>query len=716
MLGKIVGYAGTMDISFMSKTFRLHRNTWLISALTILIVVVMLWLPFGLKRSDPQVGWTMLYLVREREWSLNSGRIMAALSWWGAGLMTPNSFVGLQLIMIFFFWAKAFIVYLILRFLRVMDAAQALLIAILFMVYPADRGLFTTQALGYHSGVFFYLLSVLFLVLSCKYSNRLYLLPMAIAHVVACFTSEAGSILTFFTPLLLLLIPGCPQKRKISILVIWYLILFSSLINYSLYWIADDSYQSMRFEGGLSEGPAAFVLDVIVGNLKAIGYAFVISWWDTIENLLTSNRYLPYAIIITLVTVGGIWWLKRGSGDDGNTILDKRKTVYGLIAGAFIFMAGFFPFSVTDLRYANFRVYYYSALGAALFWGIILNVLDRNLLRRNPNILLVINAVLILGIAVRALDQHASFYNVALKQQHILASIMGQAPYVKTNTIVVLMEKKATARVFPNEHIFSVALKWAYSNKDINGRICYQGSADCRFVENGLDYHSSAPNFAYMDKTYPYENLLVFQVMDDGSADLLYDISSLFSSASTYKPYDRIASYFPFPELPQKAFYGSVGPNPQYLSPKYWRGINLTFYDRKVCDISGDKQCSLHLQGDQFATASFHQEIITGGSAGQTVTISFLIKAERSGDDASWPQTTLNLVNTDDTTTIFRQTLNKLTEDWQYTEWKVEAAKPYKSIIVSFESGYGSWSIWIDSIKIFVDNQLLPLSNSSFED
>jgi hypothetical protein len=125
--------------------------------------------------------------------------------------------------------------------------------------------------------------------------------------------------------------------------------------------------------------------------------------------------------------------------------------------------------------------------------------------------------------------------------------------------------------------------------------------------------------------------------------------------------------------------------------------------------------CSLHLQGHESAPASFRQEIEINGQAGQTITLSFWVKVEQIGDDVSWPQATLTFVNQDGTTTQVNQPLTDSLGDWRNFEWKVEAAKPFRSIQVSLESGFGSWSVWIDLFKIFVDNTLLPVSNSSFE-
>ncbi len=146
--------------------------------------------------------------------------------------------VSVNLLTILFFWAKAFSVYLILKLLRVTNQANALFIGILFMIYPADTALLALRTFGHKFGSCFFLLSVLFLILSCKSSNKLYLIPMVIAHVLSSFMSEAGSILAFFAPLLILLFPKCTRSTKIAILTIWYIILLSSLINYSFYWIA----------------------------------------------------------------------------------------------------------------------------------------------------------------------------------------------------------------------------------------------------------------------------------------------------------------------------------------------------------------------------------------------------------------------------------------------------------------------------------------------
>jgi hypothetical protein len=408
----------------------LHKpeNSWLISAVTILLVVVLLWLPFGLKTSPTQEGWNMLRLAKAGSWYGMQGRVMVPLPWFMANWMTPDSFVGVHLLTIFFFWSKAFIVYLILRLLRVIDHAHALFIGILFMIYPADAGLMLMRVFGYHSTIFFFLLSVLFMVLSCKYSSKLFLIPMVIAHVISSFTVEAGSVLAFFAPLLIMLIPECRKNRKTIILIIWYLILISSLINYAFYWTNGDGYQNMRFERGFSGNIITFLMDVILGNVKAMWFAFIISWQNAFKSLLASSRYLPYAIAITFMVVVGIWWLNRVHRDDEDTIFSKTKTIYGLMAGVAIFFMGFFPYSVTDIRDETFRVFLYASLGSAFFWGVCLNFSSCFLRKFKSHYYLLLYSVFIFLSAVNALNLHDLYYSASLRKQRIVSSIIEQSP------------------------------------------------------------------------------------------------------------------------------------------------------------------------------------------------------------------------------------------------------------------------------------------------
>lgn len=658
----------------------------------------------------------MLRMVSAGDWLLEFGRVMVPLPWMIAHYISPESFIGVQLLMILFFWAKAFSVYLILTLLRVTNKSNALFIGILFMIYPADTGLLALRAFSHHSGVFFFLLSLLFLVLSCKFSSKLYLIPLVITHFVSSFTSEAGSILAFFAPLMILLFPRCPRSKKVAILAMWYFVLIFSLVNYAYYWIAGGEYQSSRFERGLSGSVASFLVDVLLGNLKAIWFSFIVSWGNAIESLLAAWRYLPYAIAMTLVAAGGIWWHNFVSDDEEDVIFKARNVyVYGFLAGVLIFLMGFFPFSITDIRDETWRVFYYSALGPAFFWGSVIYLSNRIIGKRWPYFSPLVTTAFVFLISVHALDQHSSFYNASLKQQRIIESVIEEAPYLKPDTVIVLMEDRAAVRAFPNERVLSAALIWAYSNENITARVCFINSGNCQFEKIGLRYFSANPTLNYLNKVYPYEKLLIFRETDDGRAELVSNLDSSGVSVSNYNPYNRIVAYLPFPEFPKKAFYAGVGPDPKRLSPENWTGVGLTLNDRMVCDIAEDQHCSLHLQGSLSAPSIFSQSIELNGRAGQALKLGFWARAELIVIDSSWPQVELTLVNEDGTVSQQSLYLKGLTADWCAYEMEIDAAKPFRSIVLNLESGNGSWSIWMDALQLSVDDIPLQILNPSFE-
>ncbi|MFN8451165.1 MAG: hypothetical protein U0521_21940 [Anaerolineae bacterium] len=156
-----------------------HRLTrWLLPILASIGLVVILWLPFGLKVSGIMEEWLVVHDLEhggasERnedfDWFITTGvhrlRPLVGLTFVAAYSLTPDSFVGYNLVAMALFVGKSVVLYLILRKLTRDNTTYALLVALLFIIYPADGGLFAFRSINVHLAVLWFLLSVyLFLI------------------------------------------------------------------------------------------------------------------------------------------------------------------------------------------------------------------------------------------------------------------------------------------------------------------------------------------------------------------------------------------------------------------------------------------------------------------------------------------------------------------------------------------------------------------------
>ncbi len=342
-----------------------------IAALGLLSVVLLLWAPFGLKTTDVVEGWGNLYLAEHSDTTLRMGgsRPLLYMPWELASSISRDSFLGARIVFAAFFFGKALVLYHLLRKMRVAAPSLAFLIALLFILYPADQGNFTMRALGRQSGVFFYFLSVLLMALACQKPNPLFIVGMLAAEAASAMTAEQGFLLMLATPLALLLCDDCSKSKKGWIALLWYVILALCIINFVQ---AGRSYQTGLIERGMRSDIFQYLKEIIWSNLLAYRRIFVDGWLKAIGSLKDiQSLYLPYAAAITLVAGGATWWIARATHEQDRQVITSRHFIALVFTGLAIIGLSFFPYSITVARYDNVRVFYYAAAGGALITGII---------------------------------------------------------------------------------------------------------------------------------------------------------------------------------------------------------------------------------------------------------------------------------------------------------------------------------------------------------
>jgi hypothetical protein len=390
-----------------------------------------------------------------------------------------------------------------------------------------------------------------------------------------------------------------------------------------------------------------------------------------------------------------------------------------MLAGLLIFGLGFFPFSITNLRDANLRVYYISGIGGALFWGAVIDMISRLILVRRRVLISLIGSVFIFLAALNALDQHASFVAASRRNQWALATIVEQAPSLYGETVIILYVESNKKGPIPNDNAFNAALRWLYKTENITGLTCYEHLANCRFSELEVEYESHLPGRKIRRGVHPYSTLILFVYSEESGAKFLKDIPSALLGGqvtiSAYKPYRRVAAYTPFPERPQRAFEADLGPNPNRVAPQGWIGDGQTMDDRRVCDIGRKGDCSLHLQGAYTAPAVVRQQVEVRGNAGQDVILHLWYRTETDFAEETAPRAVLTILYADGTTSEHALPLTKIAGGWAAVRIDTQAAQSFEAVLLALEGGREAGGIWFDDIQLMVDAKPVMVHNPSFE-
>jgi|CXWL01.1.fsa_nt_gi hypothetical protein len=659
----------------------------LISGLGFLIVVALLWIPFGFKTTDIADGWINLPKVERTDIIklIGGSRPLVYLPWKLGYLISKDSYLGVGLVLAALFWGRAFVFYWILRNLRLAVPSLAFFMAILFILYPADQGIFLMRALGRHTAVFFYFLALLLLIFSNRRSHPAYLIGMMLAEGISALIAEQGFLLMFVTPLLLLVDKEHPTRKKTYIAISWYAVLSLAIVNFLL---AAKGHQEKILADAVIANNAQYFKEIILSNLFAYRQVFATGWLKAFEKAANiEGQYALFGIAITITAIYISELLTRTSNSEDEPWVEWNSIIV-ILAGLAIVSLTFFPYSLTSFRYVYSRVFYYAAGGGSLVLGIIYSQVIQRFPRWKKNVDFVFWGIIIFIISCNGLAQRASLVKISQRQQEILVDIVEQAPSVKSDTTIVLLcEKKKPFTGL--DYVFRAALSWTYKQENIRALQC-ESLSDC-------------------DKI-PYETSMIFECKEDNDVILLQQlpVEPQFKNIN-YQPYDRIKSYVPFPERAQVAF--DFFPNASNLSPQKWVGGGQSLNDRKVCDVSYQGSCSLLFFNDETLT-TFSQMIEVAGNANEHFKLSFWGKSERAMSETI-PLAALTVFYKDGTEEEFSISA-QLYKKWTLQQLVFETDKPYSSMFLQFHPTTSAL-IWLDDIHLVSDNSEIVIYNLSFE-
>ena len=519
--------AGTYTLIHLS-TAPLTRVRWsdirgaLPAGLCILIVVILLWLPFGLKFTGileewivrafiegiPSLAFTREMLIRPFE------MLPHHLGNW----ITPDSFIGFNLVHAAQFWAKGIVFFAIVR--RLTGRVElALAAGILLMLYPANDGLMTTRAMHIHSSVLYYLIAVYFLLEHWRQPRRITVLMMWAGIVLSLGTYEAGLTLMFFTPLLLIFTARRIDTAVIVAMLVWYI---APVFHVSrLIFLYSDGVEFYLRSQVDSLASAPQLEEMLDSGLRGIKRIFLLGWQFGYEQL-QSNQYLVLGIIAAIVVGIGIRHYLSKTPVHSVTI---RQSAALLLIAAIAIVVGLAMFLPTIYRNDSWRLYFFPPIGAALFFVVSSDLLSRSISwiwLRNWIFTLLISTLTLLAM-VRLLNQHQYFVNIAHAQQRVLASVVEQVPALTPNfypSVAYIipptpdfLEQHSLKELFINTVNHS-ALSYLYHGQIHAVLLCLESTA-----AQACTFNAEALHYEIFD--YRYENLFIFELEDDGTVTLL---------------------------------------------------------------------------------------------------------------------------------------------------------------------------------------------------
>ena len=527
-------------------------------------LVVTLWLPFGWKVTGLYEEWFYMSYTDEGKgkplrmlydpYPGEEYRPLTLAPYAFGYLLTPNSFLGLNLILALCLLGKGTAMYSLVRRLVPGNPALAFTSGALLVVYPADSALLTLRTTNMHAGVFLFLVALNLLVVAWQRFRWTTLVAMVIAEAVALATYDAGIPLAFCAPVLLVWLRGWIDRRLVAVAAAWWAVSISFLIHLVVALRNPTTYVAAQLWAGSDLGKAHLVEILRSWShsvTRAYGRNFVTGWYEALRGLDWQDPYLYLSAGLTVCLIIPAIWLHASRDAERTPVMSTKRYLALSALGVGAVLPGFAVYLPTYWRNSNWRVFLYSSIGATLAVSVACFLFAR-LFGHGRRIVFIGVTSFLIGIAtVHALAQHQGYFEYSQRQQQILADIISQAPHLEPGTTVLLVDRAPTMafKAWSMCSLVSACLEWAlryiYGDGTLHARYCAPGyrprrqfSEECRFEAHQVTVSCIHPvTKKDMCTSSPYASLVVFE-NSVRSLDLLKDISG-------YQPEAEVNGYDP---------------------------------------------------------------------------------------------------------------------------------------------------------------------------
>jgi len=536
---------------------------WAIPYVGMFLLALLLWLPFSFRTTGLVEEWgitTLLdtapaqFFITPLSPSLGSHRMRPFEVFFHAAAhaLDPDSFLFYNVFaMLFVFGKMAATYWLMLQFLP-RRRLLAFITAVVFVLYPADTGLFTFRSIHIHAAVCAYLLATCLLVRSVRNRSGLGRLSLGAAGVVLIFglmVYQVALPLAVLTPLAMLAFVSASDRRWRVATIVWYGALAVPVL-YAVWALNQSSagtYEIGLFNARppLSSSPTREMAAAILLALKRQVTGWGTAWMNL--GLYPQLRSAAAWGMLLVAGIGGwlLWVDRRGPAPSPISIRRYLVMLAAAIAVVVIGMAVFLP--LPSHRFQDFRTYFLSMLGSALALALVMWWLTRRLpVHRDVAFLALSMPFVGLGLTF-SLHQHQYYVNYSLAQQQVLQETVAVAPQLAPGSVVVFIDRTGLIHdpyMFLYGFHLREALQYLYRDPTLDAGYCPPGAGMfgtmCQFDKTSLHFTRVRGGYE-TDVTVPYERLVILSGDEDNHFTLLSpeDLAASYG-ATGYDPHARI--------------------------------------------------------------------------------------------------------------------------------------------------------------------------------
>jgi hypothetical protein len=538
---------------------RLTRTDHLMALTGLLLIVALLWAPFG-----PRVGltfeeWKALYWTVERGGIpvLFPNRPLHYLPNTLAHL-TGRPLEALNLMQAGSIFGKGALVYLLVVRMVPTAGALAFLAGVLAIVYPADTGLFTLRTVALHLAVLLSLVAIHLLLSLWRRFRWWQLAAIWVAQGLSLSMHSASSPFLLASPMLLVWQERGVSRRLLAIWAAWSVVPVAFVATNFVFVLRGNTYEANNWaQSGLGPGIRTTVHQILGRTLTAYVRHFAGGWVDALGQILPLRGDTILAIATAALVVGPVLWWHSRRGPAPRSRQEVRPYLELAALALCAMPAGFLLFLPTRWMATNWRVFFLSSLAAAIVVAVLCVLMAAAAGRWRRLALVGLGVPLVALGATAALVQHRGYAEMAQGQKRILTGIVQAAPRLQPGTALLLIDVPP----YPGirhwgpcgliTECLELSLRYVYGRMDLEALFCAFGrppknavSEECRFERDELvvEYrHPWDDPPRQIVRRYPYDRLVVFETSESG-AQLVANLDRYRATAAEvlYAPEVRI--------------------------------------------------------------------------------------------------------------------------------------------------------------------------------
>lgn len=511
---------------------RLLEVPLLLESIIIVVATVALFLPTGIDTVGTAEEWRILanYDVSlTLGESFNRLRPLQTMPMLLAYLAHPDSYLAMNIILLTSFVVKSISLVMFLTVVFPNQRGAVFFAGLLFLVYPADQGLFVLRALTHHVAVSLLMLSLAGLAWYIKRGKWGFWFLFVALGVISLFIYEVGY------PMMLAALPvfrtiRAPFRRirraSLSIILV---LLICSMALAVIISVIPPSIDSPVYQQDIIERDwrdYRVLLDMLASIFNMYFVHFFAGWYDGTLALFARPGLTILAMVLSVIGGGCIWLISR---DDAPLHIPKPSKERWYFLYALIFMlAGYILFVPSAIRVDDWRVYLYtSGVAAGIVSYIALRV--ASMLQHRRVYFAVLSAILLLIAFTKTLNQHVDYdQNVDFVQSTLSDIVLALGDMQDTPALVMLDSPPANSihiDMFYHHNSIYHALRYIYSTEDEAviqvAEVCTDDTAfrtkSCEFEANELVV-TMGP---FYQNTLPYDQTIFFRYNSGQGYELL---------------------------------------------------------------------------------------------------------------------------------------------------------------------------------------------------